>query len=136
MESTILSNLTLVVTTQLAANGVKKVLSSFEPINTSDASVKQCAWFAVREYNKRSDDKNVFLVASILQAKLQITSHLEYLIHVQLVRSNCPKSLSNNENCVLLKPFNLEKKMNCRFLVGAFPWKGEFTLLEKQCEDV
>ncbi|XP_055458541.1 cystatin-8 [Psammomys obesus] len=113
-----------------------KILRFFESINTSNANVKQCVWFAVKEYNKESEDKYVFLVDKTLHAKLQITDRLEYNIDVQISRSNCKKPLNSTENCVTQKNSVLDKKINCSFLVGALPWNGEFTLLNKECKDI
>ncbi|XP_036039454.1 cystatin-8 [Onychomys torridus] len=113
-----------------------KVLRYFESISTSNANVKQCVWFAMKEYNKGSGDKYVFLVDKTLHAKLQITDRMEYHIDVQISRSNCKKPLNNTENCVPQKNSKLEKKVNCSFLVAALPWIGEFTLLNKECKNI
>ncbi|XP_021012085.1 cystatin-8 [Mus caroli] len=113
-----------------------KAQSYFGSINVSNANVKQCVWFAMKEYNKESEDKYVFLVDKILHAKLQITDRMEYHIDVQITRSNCKKPLNNTENCIPQKNPKLEKKMKCSFLVGALPWNGEFNLLSKECKDV
>ncbi|XP_028609797.1 cystatin-8 [Grammomys surdaster] len=108
----------------------------FESINTSNANVKQCVWFAMKEYNKGSEDKYVFLVDKTLHAKLEITDRLEYHIDVQICRSNCKKPFNNTENCIPQNNSKLKKKVNCSFLVGALPWNGEFNLLHKECKDV
>ncbi|KAL1786948.1 cystatin-8 [Sigmodon hispidus] len=113
-----------------------EVLRYFESINTSNVNVRQCVWFAMKEYNKESEDKYVFLVEKTLHAKLQITDQMEYHIDVQISRSNCKKPLNNTENCVILRNIKLEKKVNCSFLVGALPWNGKFTLLNKECKDM
>ncbi|KAL6042436.1 hypothetical protein STEG23_017330, partial [Scotinomys teguina] len=81
----------------------------FESIRTSNANVKQCVWYAMKEYNKGSGDKYVFLVDKTLHAKLQITDRMEYHIDVQISRSNCKKPLNNTENCVPQKNSKLEK---------------------------
>jgi cystatin-8 len=49
-----------------------KAQNYFGSINISNANVKQCVWFAMKEYNKESEDKYVFLVDKILHAKLQV----------------------------------------------------------------
>ncbi|XP_014437651.1 cystatin-8 [Tupaia chinensis] len=103
-----------------------KLLRSPKAVSTSNANVRQCLWFAMEEYNKESGDKYIFLVAHTRQAQLQITNRLEYLIDVEIARSNCRKPLSNNENCNIQENTKLEKKVTCSFLVGALPWNGEF----------
>ncbi|KAF5924984.1 cystatin-8 [Diceros bicornis minor] len=104
-------------------------------ISASNANVKQCLWFAVREYNEESADKYLFQVVKIVQVKMQVTDRLEYLIDVELARSNCRKLSNNNENCSIQENFKLEKKVRCSFLVGALPWNGEFTVMKKECAD-
>ncbi|XP_005365531.1 cystatin-8 isoform X3 [Microtus ochrogaster] len=133
--------LILIIPVALAVGGDQaknevKALRYFESINISNANVKQCVWFAMKEYNKGSKDKYVFLVDRTLHAKLQITDRMEYQINVQIARSNCKKPLNNTVNCVTQKNSKLEKKVNCSFLVGALPWNGVFTLLDKDCKDI
>ncbi|XP_032758268.1 cystatin-8 [Rattus rattus] len=108
----------------------------FGSISTSNANVKQCVWFAMKEYNKGSEDKYIFLLDKTLHATLQITDRMEYHIDVQISRSNCRKPSNNTENCIPQKNPKLEKKLSCSFLVGALPWNGEFDLLSKECKDV
>ncbi|EAX10144.1 cystatin 8 [Homo sapiens] len=111
------------------------VLRKLKPVNASNANVKQCLWFAMQEYNKESEDKYVFLVVKTLQAQLQVTNLLEYLIDVEIARSDCRKPLSTNEICAIQENSKLKRKLSCSFLVGALPWNGEFTVMEKKCED-
>nr|XP_020037469.1 cystatin-8 [Castor canadensis] len=125
----------LVSSTDPVKNEVN-VLRSLKSINASNANVKQCVWFAMQEYNKENKDKYVFLVSKILRAQLQITYHMEFLIDVEIVRSNCRKPLSNDVLCNIQQKSKLEKKLNCNFLVGALPWNGKFTVLKKQCDNV
>ncbi|KAM6144253.1 cystatin-8-like [Erethizon dorsatum] len=115
---------------------VWKVLRPFKTVEFSDANMRQCLWFAMQEYNKESEDKYVFLVSQILQAQMQITDRMEFLIEVEIARSNCRKPLSNNENCVIQENSKLEKRVNCIFLVGALPWNGDFSVLKKECSDI
>ncbi|EHB18846.1 Cystatin-8 [Heterocephalus glaber] len=124
------------VTSADPAKNIVKILRPFKSIEFSDANMRQCLWFAMQEYNKESEDKYIFLVSQIQLAQMQITDHMEYIIEVEIARSNCRKPLSNNENCVIQKNFNLEKRMNCSFLVVALPWNGEFSVLKKECWDI
>lgn len=67
--------LTIPVALAVGADQAKnevKTLRYFESINISNANVKQCVWFAMKEYNKGSEDKYVFLVDRTLHAKLQV----------------------------------------------------------------
>ncbi|XP_003803732.1 cystatin-8 [Otolemur garnettii] len=112
------------------------VLKNFKPIDASHSTVKQCLWFAMRQYNRESEDKYLFMVNNVLQAQLRITHCLEYIIDVEIMRSNCKKISSNDENCVIQENSRMKKKQSCSFLVETLPWNGEFKLIKKQCEDI
>ncbi|XP_053429702.1 cystatin-8 [Nycticebus coucang] len=112
------------------------VLKNFKPINASHSNVKQCLWFAMRQYNKDSEDKYLFMVTNVLRAQLRITHCLEYIVDVEITRSNCKKIPSNDENCAIQENPGLRKKQSCSFLVETLPWNGEFNLTKKHCEDI
>ncbi|XP_046295204.1 cystatin-8 [Marmota monax] len=124
----------LVVSIDEAKNQIK-VLREFKSISNSNTNVRQCLWFAMREYNEESEDNNIFIVTRILQSYLQITDRMEYLIEVEIARSTCKKPLNNEEDCVIQEDSDLKKVEICSFLVAALPWNGEFIVLKKQCED-
>uniref|UniRef100_A0A8C9DIM0 Cystatin 8 n=1 Tax=Prolemur simus TaxID=1328070 RepID=A0A8C9DIM0_PROSS len=125
----------LVAGTDPGKNELMMELRTFKTINTTSSNVKQCLWFAMQEYNKESEDKYIFMVARVLQAQLRVTHCLEYIIDVEIVRSNCKKMSSNNESCAIQRNSKLEKKVSCSFLMEALPWNGEFNLIKKECED-
>ncbi|XP_054428880.1 cystatin-8 [Pteronotus mesoamericanus] len=130
--------LTLLVTLAASTDPDKskiKVLRELKVIDASNANVKQCLWFAMQEYNKENEDKYIFQVVKILRVQLQVTDRLEYFIDVEIARSNCRKLSNNNENCIIQENSKLEKKVTCRFLVGALPWNGDFTVMKIQCAD-
>ncbi|KFO21834.1 Cystatin-8 [Fukomys damarensis] len=98
----------LVTSIDPAKNRVN-ILRPFKSVKFSDANMRQCLWFAMQEYNKESEDEYIFLVSQIQLAQMQITDHMEYIIEVEIARSNCRKPLNNNENCIIQTNSNLEK---------------------------
>ncbi|KAM5305489.1 cystatin-8-like [Glossophaga mutica] len=124
----------LVASTDSDKNKIQ-VLRELKVIDASNANVKQCLWFAMQEYNKENEDKYIFQVVKIVRVQLQVTDHLEYFIDVEIARSSCRKLSNNNENCVIQENSKLEKKVMCKFLVGALPWNGDFTVMKMQCAD-
>nr|XP_012594647.1 cystatin-8 [Microcebus murinus]XP_012594648.1 cystatin-8 [Microcebus murinus] len=126
----------LVASTDPGKNELTMELRTFKTINTTSSNVKQCLWFAMQEYNKESEDKYIFMVTRVLRAQLRVTYCLEYIIDVEIVRSNCKKISSNNENCAIQRNSKLEKRVSCTFFMEALPWNGEFNLIEKECKDV
>ncbi|XP_077016838.1 cystatin-8 [Tamandua tetradactyla] len=130
--------LAMLVTLAASKDPPKNELKELKKINLKNSwnsNVKQCLWFAMQEYNEESKDKYIFQVVKILQAQLQVTDRMEYFIDVEIARSNCRKPLNNTENCVIQEKSKLEKKTTCRFVVGALPWNGEFTVMKKECAD-
>ncbi|XP_003411823.2 cystatin-8 [Loxodonta africana] len=125
---------TLVATTDPAKYQVK-VMRTLKPVDSSNANLKQCLWFAMQEYNKESKDKYIFQVVKVLQVQMQVTDRMEYFTEVEIARSTCKKPLNNTENCVIQENYKLGKKVICNFLVGALPWNGEFTVMETKCVD-
>ncbi|XP_055994389.1 cystatin-8 [Sorex fumeus] len=119
-----------------AENNQIKVLRELKVVDASSANVRQCLWFAMQEYNKDSEDEYLFQVTKVVQAQLQVTDHLDYSIDVEIARSNCIKSSTNNESCGIQENFHLEKRAACNFLVSALPWNGEFTVVKKQCVEI
>nr|XP_003476458.1 cystatin-8 [Cavia porcellus] len=128
--------LTILLASIDPAKNTSNVLRPFKSVEFSDANMRQCLWFAMEEYNKESKDEYIFLSSQILQAQLQLTDRMEYMIETEVARTNCTKPYSNNEICVIQENTNLEKKMNCIFLVGALPWNGDFLMLMKDCSEI
>lgn len=86
-----LSMLILIIPVALAVGvdqSKNEVVSRFfESINTSNINVKQCVWFAMKEYNKGSEDKYVFLVDKTLHAKLQVRKFRQDIYFPQMLGS-------------------------------------------------
>ncbi|XP_075384775.1 cystatin-8-like [Tenrec ecaudatus] len=130
--------LTILVVVVAATDPAKhhvKVLRKLKPVNSSNANVKQCLWFAMQEYNQESQERYIFKVVKILQAQLQVTDRMEYFIDVEIARSTCKKPLNYNKNCVIQQSNKLGKNLTCSFFVRALPWNGEFTVVKRQCVD-
>ncbi|XP_004635724.1 cystatin-8 [Octodon degus] len=136
LSALLLTILVALVASMDIHSNVLKVLRPFKTIEFSDGNMRQCLWFAMKEFNKESEDKYIFLVSQILQAQMQLTDRVEYMIEVEIARSSCRKPLTNRENCIIQENSKLEKRMTCIFLVGALPWNGDFSLLKKDCSDV
>lgn len=58
-----------------------KVLKELKNISASDGNVKQCLWFAMREYNKESEDKYIFRVVKVVRVQLQVKA-LSPTLHI------------------------------------------------------
>lgn len=56
--------------------GWKKVVREFKDIPETYVYVQQALWFAMKEYNKASEDKYAFKVVKVLKSQEQVGGHL------------------------------------------------------------
>lgn len=56
--------------------GWKKVVREFKDIPESYVYVQQALWFAMKEYNKASEDKYTFKVVKVLKSQEQVGGNL------------------------------------------------------------
>uniref|UniRef100_A0A8C3YM97 Cystatin 8 n=1 Tax=Catagonus wagneri TaxID=51154 RepID=A0A8C3YM97_9CETA len=131
----LLAILVALVDSTLPDQNTVKVLRELKNISATNGNVKQCLWFAMREYNKESEDKFIFQAVKVVQVRLQVTDLLEYLIDAEIARTDCRKHPNSNENCVVKENSKLEKRQMCNFLVGRLPWKGKFIMMKQRCVD-
>ncbi|XP_061292407.1 cystatin-13-like isoform X2 [Bos javanicus] len=77
----------------------KKVTREFQDIPASYVYVQQALWFAMKEYNKASKDTYVYKVMNVLRSQEQVTDSLDYLLEVEIERTQCKKISGKTENC-------------------------------------
>ncbi|XP_077016831.1 cystatin-13-like [Tamandua tetradactyla] len=133
--------LLVVAATALAPRSVQawgspKVVREFQDIPESYVYVQQALWFAMKEYNKASQDKYYFRVVKILKSQEQVTDSLEYYIEAKIARTMCKKISGENENCLFQQDPTMQKTVLCTFIVASKPWKFELNMLKKKCEDI
>uniref|UniRef100_A0A8C7A110 Cystatin domain-containing protein n=1 Tax=Neovison vison TaxID=452646 RepID=A0A8C7A110_NEOVI len=135
-----LSLLLLVATVTFVSRGVhtwgrSKVVRNFQDIPETYVYVRQALWHAMKEYNKASKDKYTFKVVKVLKSQEQVTDSLDYFLKVKIARTMCKKISGENENCLLQQDPQMKKMFLCTFIVATKPWKFEFTMVKKQCEE-
>ncbi|XP_047393713.1 cystatin-13-like [Sciurus carolinensis] len=133
--------LLLVVTVVLMSRRVQawgspKVLRKFQNIPKSYVYVQQALWYAMKDFNKGSEDKYYFKVVEVLNSQEQVTDSLEYYIEAKIARTMCKKTSGENENCLFQQNPEMQKVYICTFIVRSKPWKFELSMLKKKCEDV
>eukprot|EP00071_Canis_lupus_P012838 XP_005634758.1 cystatin-13-like [Canis lupus familiaris] len=136
-----LSLLLMVATVTLVSRGIhawgrSKVVRTFQDIPETYVYVQQALWYAMKEYNKASKDKYIFKVIKVLKSQEQVTESLDYFLEVKIARTMCKKISGENEYCLLQKDPQIQKMFFCTFIVATKPWKFEFTMLKKHCEEV
>ncbi|XP_034352687.1 cystatin-13 [Arvicanthis niloticus] len=131
----------LVITMQIVSRRVEawsspKIVRSFEDIPKSYVYVQHALWYAMKEYNKASNDQYNFKVVDILKSQEQITDSLEYYLEVNIARTMCKKISGDDENCLFQHDPKMKKMVFCIFIVSSKPWKFELKMLKKQCKDI
>ncbi|XP_008583901.1 PREDICTED: cystatin-13-like [Galeopterus variegatus] len=116
--------------------GSPKVVRKFQDIPKTYVYVQQALWYAMKEYNKASDDTYNFKVAQILKAQEQVTDSLEYYMEVKIARTMCKKISGENENCLFQSDPQMQKMFLCTFIVRSKPWLFELTMLKTECKNI
>ncbi|XP_031229546.1 cystatin-13 [Mastomys coucha] len=124
------------VSRRVEAWGSPEIVRSFEDIPQSYVYVQHALWYAMKEYNKASNDPYNFRVVDILKSQEQITDSLEYYLEVNIARTMCKKIAGENENCLFQQDPKMKKMVFCIFVVSSKPWKFELKMLKKQCRDI
>ncbi|XP_028609920.1 cystatin-13 [Grammomys surdaster] len=124
------------VSRRVQAWGSPKIVRPFEDIPKSYVYVQHALWYAMKEYNKASNDQYNFRVVDILKSQEQITDSLEYYLEVNIARTMCKKIAGNDENCLFQHDPKMKKMVFCIFIVSSKPWKFELKMLKKQCKDI
>ncbi|XP_032758270.1 cystatin-13 [Rattus rattus] len=124
------------VSRRVEAWGSPTIVRPFEDIPKSYVYVQHALWYAMKEYNKASNDQYNFKVVDILKSQEQITDSLEYYLEVNIARTMCKKIAGDNENCLIQNDPKMKKMVFCIFIVSSKPWKFELKMLKKQCEDI
>ncbi|MXQ91581.1 hypothetical protein E5288_WYG001751 [Bos mutus] len=125
----------------LASRGVqawdsKKVTREFQDIPASYVYVQQALWFAMKEYNKASKDTYVYKVMNVLRSQEQVTDSLDYLLEVEIERTQCKKISGKTGNCSAQEDPQMQKAFYCTFIVASKPWKFELQMLKKECSPI
>ncbi|XP_075453606.1 cystatin-like [Ascaphus truei] len=98
-----------------------------------EEGVQRALMFAMKEYNKGSNDKYVSKVANVINVKKQIVSGVNYLINVEIGRTTCTKPTYNLGECEFHEqPADLSKLI-CNFEVWNVPWLGQTKLTKNEC---
>ncbi|XP_075452403.1 cystatin-like [Ascaphus truei] len=106
-----------------------------EDINPNLPEVKKAASFAVNAYNKESKDEYLYKVLKIISAKAQYLAGINYILEVEIGRTQCKKGATKSaESCALIQSSNLAKKFLCRFEVYEVPLVIQKTLIKHSCK--
>ncbi|XP_053566531.1 cystatin [Bombina bombina] len=101
--------------------------------NADDDDVQEALTFAMREFNKGSNDMYVSKATRVVSVEKQLVAGINYFIEVEVGRTTCTKPTNNIETCNLHVEPNLAKSIHCSFTVYIIPWKGISKLSKNEC---
>ncbi|XP_069625070.1 cystatin-like [Ranitomeya imitator] len=80
----------------IAVTGGVMLVGGYAPINPNRDDVQKAADFAVREYNKVTNDANLYKVNRIRWAQSQVVAGTNYKLDLDIGRSSCTKNHAGN----------------------------------------
>ncbi|XP_020842806.1 cystatin-C [Phascolarctos cinereus] len=126
--------LALVLAVQ-AQERLPRLLGGLMEADQNDEGVQQALGFALREFNRASNDKFGSRVFRVVRVRKQVVSGLKYYIDAEIRRTTCDKSVADLSSCPYHKDPALKKHSICEFQVYSVPWMGKTSLLKSECKD-
>ncbi|XP_039081427.1 cystatin-C-like [Hyaena hyaena] len=101
----------------------------------NDKDVQDALKFALREYNKASNDENYSRVLRVTGAQRQVVAGVNYFLNVEIGRTKCTKSEPNLESCPFYEQPDLLRTKLCSFQIYTVPWLSKNSLVKSHCHD-
>ncbi|KFO21830.1 cystatin-C [Fukomys damarensis] len=109
-----------------------RLMGEMEDADINDEEVQYVVDFTIKEYNKNSKDENLSRLVRVVRARQQIGMGMNYYLDLEMGRTTCTKSQSNQEDC----PFTEEQKQLCSFVVNFRAWEYYIHLDSSSCRSV
>ncbi|KAM4694297.1 uncharacterized protein O3C94_004751 [Discoglossus pictus] len=103
------------------------------PADANEEGVQRALTFAMKEFNKGSNDRYASKVTNIKSVQRQVVAGLNYIMEVEIGRTQCTKPASNLDQCELHTQEDLAKRFACKFVVYDIPWRKKTSLTKNQC---
>ncbi|KAM8953022.1 cystatin-like [Pelodytes ibericus] len=123
----------VVIISAVSAQQRRMLVGGVEDVGENDELAKQALNYAMKEYNKASNDAFASKMIKINTMQKQLVSGVLYMMDVDIARTMCRKQLVDVGNCGLHSDQDLAKVVNCKFTVLSVPWKLEFNMSSNQC---
>ncbi|XP_078504359.1 cystatin-2-like [Lissotriton helveticus] len=111
-----------------------KILGGAESVSFDESGVQKALSFAMKEYNKASNDKFAYKVSEVVEVKRQIVAGLKYFITVKMARTTCKNAYVVVENCALHNAPEMLKTVECKFEIFTVPWRRTTEMLKRDCK--
>ncbi|KAM5304589.1 cystatin-C-like [Glossophaga mutica] len=103
--------------------------------DVNEEGVQQALSFALKEYNKASNDAFHSRALRVVRARKQVVAGLNYFLDVEIGRTTCTKSQPNLASCPFHIQPHLRKKTLCSFQIYTVPWLGKTSMVKSSCQD-
>uniref|UniRef100_A0A3P9KYF6 Cystatin-C-like n=1 Tax=Oryzias latipes TaxID=8090 RepID=A0A3P9KYF6_ORYLA len=104
-------------------------------INANKPEVKAALKFAMKEYNKGSSDRYLYVVVDVISVQGQVVEGYNYFLTVKIAKTLCRKN-SNVSGCSPISNSPMAKTYECTFVVWSRPWLNDIQLMEQQCHQL
>ncbi|RXG61060.1 Multicystatin [Armadillidium vulgare] len=107
-----------------------------QPVSLNDPSILRVAEFAVIEYDKISDERELHTIRRLHKAHTQVVNGIKYYLTLELGETDCKKPLSAfNMNRSLCNEDFTEEPDICEVVVLEQPWQKSSELVSSKCFD-
>ncbi|EHB18852.1 Cystatin-C [Heterocephalus glaber] len=106
-----------------------RLMGEVEDADINDEEVQYVVDFTLQEYNKNSSDLNLSRLVRVVNARQQVGLGMNYYLDLEISRTTCTKSQSNQEDC----PFSDDRKQLCSFVVHFRAWEYYIHLASSSC---
>ncbi|XP_004874843.1 cystatin-C-like isoform X1 [Heterocephalus glaber] len=106
-----------------------QLLGGLEDVDVDRDDVQQAAEFAVQEYNNANSDLHFSRLVRVVHASEQVVAGLNYYLDVEIARTTCVKSQSEQADCA----FSENPMQHCSFVAYSMPWENYMALTSSSC---
>ncbi|XP_036606191.1 cystatin-C [Trichosurus vulpecula] len=131
----LLQLLLLALVLAVHADRLPRLIGGLTEANENEEGVQQALNFAIKEFNRASNDKYGSRVFRVLRVRKQLVAGVKYYIDAEVRRTTCTKSVADLASCPYHEDPALKKHSVCVFEVYTIPWLGKTTLLKNECKD-
>ncbi|XP_069811479.1 cystatin-like [Dendropsophus ebraccatus] len=107
--------------------GNDAIIGGYNGADVNDMEVIKAAKFAVKEYNKKHNNK--YKLIQITSAEKQVVNGYNYKMYIKIGKRRCKKDYDS-----LSCDSEYSKILNCRFVVYK-SLQGSYTLTSQQCTE-
>ncbi|XP_040206935.1 cystatin-2-like [Rana temporaria] len=102
---------------------------------SDDPKIVEIAKYAVKEYNKQSNDIYAFTLSNVKAAESQVVAGANYKVTVEIGETDCRKNYSENEDTQACNPNEPKgnKILKCEFTIFDQPWNNIRELTKSSC---